>query len=240
MKGIRENVTYYYHPEFNGTHARIEVTQDFVIVSNSDGAQPGIYFFDHQLEQLEYFPRFALAEAPYNIEVHEDPEFGMIQVFVAGTNTLTIIEMVKNKDGNYRFNLVNEAFIGAEEQPFKSDQTYVAKSSDFLVLKQSSRRTLGLMPICAYKFAYEPDKMNCRPCEPGLRSYGLQETECVTCMRAWLLGQGDDFREAQYYQFCNDGYVFSIVLFATVPIVTLTAAFICCCCVAGNGIHGNQ
>ena len=237
---MTEQPTYFSMPNFNGTHLKVEVTEDFVIVSNADGMSPGIYFYDHDLEEVEYFPRFALPEAPYNLEVHRDPDFGLLQVFVAGTNTLTIIEMVKNRDGNYHFNLVNEAFIAAESQPFKSDQTYVAKSADFLVIKQSSRRTLGLMPICPYKFSYESDKMECRRCEPGLRSYGLQNEECVTCMRAWLLGTGDDFRHAQYQQFCNDGYVFSMVLFAVVPVVTMAVAFICCCCVQGNGIHGND
>mmetsp|Transcript_39973 Transcript_39973/g.52281 ORF Transcript_39973/g.52281 Transcript_39973/m.52281 type:complete len:116 (+) Transcript_39973:869-1216(+) len=114
---------------------RIEVTEQFVIISNADGVKPGIYFYDHALNEIEFFPRFSLKEAPYNLEVHQDPDFGLLQVFIAGTNTLTIIEMVKNKAGENRFNLVNEAFIAAEEQPFASDQTYVAKSADYLVIK---------------------------------------------------------------------------------------------------------
>jgi hypothetical protein len=59
-------------------------------------------------------------------------------------------------------------------------------------------------------------------------------------MRAWLQGTNDDFREAQYEQFCRDGYVFSIVLFAVVPILTITIALICCCCSPASGIMGQN
>ena len=61
----------------------------------------------------------------------------------------------------------------------------MAKSGDFLVMKQSSQRTLGLVPICSYKYSFDADSFSCLPCERGLKSYGLQEDECISCMRAW-------------------------------------------------------
>ena len=75
---MTEQPTYFSMPNFNGTHLKVEVTEDFVIVSNADGMSPGIYFYDHNLEEVEYFPRFALPEAPYNLEVHRDPDFGLL------------------------------------------------------------------------------------------------------------------------------------------------------------------
>ena len=59
-------------------------------------------------------------------------------------------------------------------------------------------------------------------------------------MRAWLLGGNSDFQEAQYEQFCNEGYVFSIVLFALVPLLVVSLALVCCCFVKGNGIAGSD
>ena len=116
----------------------------------------------------------------------------------------------------------------------------MAKSGDFLVMKQSSQRTLGLVPICSYKYSFDADSFSCLPCERGLKSYGLQEDECISCMRAWLKGGNSEFREAQYHQFCRDGYVFSIVEFALVPSFAFAIAFICCCVSPANGIKGNK
>ena len=111
----------------------------------------------------------------------------------------------------------------------------MAKSGDFVVIKQSSKRNLDIMPICSYKYAYQSADMSCRHCEPGLKSYGLQDDQCLTCSRAWLLSD-DPFREVQYLQFCEDGYAFSLTLFIVVPVVVMIAAILLCCCTKANGI----
>ena len=49
-------------------------------------------------------------------------------------------------------------------------------------------------------------------------------------MRAWIKGTNNDFRAAQYQQFCRDGAESSIILFSLVPILTLGLGIICCCC----------
>ena len=144
-------------------------------------------------------------EAHYNLAVHETVEFETLQVFVAGTNTISIIEHVLTLEGESRFQITEDVFISLEPQPLETDQTSVAKSGDFLVIKQTSQRNLGLMPICQLGFQYETNNFKCRPCEPGLKSYGLQEDECISCMRAWLKGRNNEFKEAQYEQFCQDG-----------------------------------
>ncbi len=59
-------------PSFDGTKLRIKVTDELVIVSNADGLNPGIYFFDYNLEQIEYIPRSRLAFTYYNLEVYDD------------------------------------------------------------------------------------------------------------------------------------------------------------------------
>ena len=59
-------------------------------------------------------------------------------------------------------------------------------------------------------------------------------------MRAWIKGTNNDFRAAQYQQFCRDGAESSIILFSLVPILTLGLGIVCCCCHRGNGIKGNK
>lgn len=82
--------------------------------------------------------------------------------------------------------------------------------------------------------------MQCTKCERGMKSYGLQDEECVTCMRAFFYGQSDDFKQAQYERFCNNGAVFSIVLFTVVPVLCIGVALILCCCARGSDIHNNE
>ena len=59
----------------------------------------------------------------------------MLQVFIAGTNTVSIIEHMKNEDGEHQFEVYQSVFIPPENQPFSSAQTYVAKSGGYLVMK---------------------------------------------------------------------------------------------------------
>ena len=136
--------------------------------------------------------------------------------------------------------MTNDVFVSKTPQTYSSSVTHVAKSGDFLVAKQSSHRSLGLIPICAYKYSYKEGSFQCSPCERGLKSFGLQDEQCITCMRAWLLSSGDNFRQAQYERFCQDGSVFSIILLIVVPIVTLVVAFICCCCTTANGLKNGH
>lgn len=110
---IKEKVQVIRNTSFEGRFMRILVTDHFLVVSNSEGEAPGISFFDHDWALIHYFPRFALPEAPYNLAVHEDPDLEMVQVFVAGPDTITIIEQVKNDEGVSFFNLSNEVFVSA-------------------------------------------------------------------------------------------------------------------------------
>ena len=67
---ISEEVTLMQKEYLNGTMMRIQATEKFVIISDSNGAEPGVHFFDHDLEPVEFFPMPSLEEAPYNFEVH--------------------------------------------------------------------------------------------------------------------------------------------------------------------------
>ncbi len=49
-------------------------------------------------------------ETFYNLEVYDDQQLNMLQVFVAGRDSISIIEAVKNKDGDLRFNTVSDVF----------------------------------------------------------------------------------------------------------------------------------
>jgi len=52
---MREKVTLIYTQDLIGEQMRMECTKDYVILSDADGKEPGIYYYDLELDQLEYF-----------------------------------------------------------------------------------------------------------------------------------------------------------------------------------------
>ena len=111
---MSQNVTIFENEKFNGTRMKIEVTDEFVIISNSDGAEPGISFFNHSMSLVQFFNRSALFEAPYNLEVYRDPILELLQVFVAGPNTISIIEEARSIDGESFFNTLEDVFVSTD------------------------------------------------------------------------------------------------------------------------------
>ena len=49
-----------------------------MIVTNADGKDPGIYFFNYELEQIRYFELPEQEEAPYNMELFIDSQLGFL------------------------------------------------------------------------------------------------------------------------------------------------------------------
>ena len=85
------------------------------------------------------------------------------------------------------------------------------------------------MPLCPINSIYSSDSFSCRVCDNGLKSYGLQSNECLTCYGLWFDGNSNDFRDAQYEAMCKDGRVKSITVFFLAPIFVLMGFFACCC-----------
>lgn len=107
-----QNVTSERYNSLNGTLQRIAVTREFVIISDSNGQEPGISFFDHDFNLVKFFPRPKLLESPYILKVYHNKVFETIQVFVSGPDSLSIIEQVKNDAGDVFFNIVDDVFVG--------------------------------------------------------------------------------------------------------------------------------
>ena len=85
------------------------------------------------------------------------------------------------------------------------------------------------MPLCPINTIYNSDSFGCHACDNGLKSYGLQSTECLTCYGLWFDSNSNDFRDAQYDAICKEGRGISITLFFLVPISVLLGFFACCC-----------
>ena len=112
---IVESYEEYPEAKFTGKRMRIEITNELIIVSNADGYSPGIYFYDYNFQQIEYIPRSSQADSPYNLEAIDDKQLNMLQVFVAGKDTISIVEVVKNNDGDLRFNTISDVYTNVEK-----------------------------------------------------------------------------------------------------------------------------
>ena len=111
---MKENVTAFRYDSLNGTLQRLEVTSDFVIVSDSNGLEPGISFFDYNFNLIKYFPLPQLFESPYILKLSRNEALETIQVYVSGPDNLYIIEEVKNDAGDAFFNIIEDVFISRE------------------------------------------------------------------------------------------------------------------------------
>ena len=50
---------------------------------------------------MRTFVKFEQKDSAYNLDIAYVPHLKMLQVFIAGTNTVSIIEHMKNDDGDH-------------------------------------------------------------------------------------------------------------------------------------------
>ena len=111
---VVQNITLIANQNFTGIHSKIAITDDFIIGTSADGENPGIYFFDYEWNLIEQFDLARQEESPYNLEVYRVPELESTQIYVAGKETISIIELVKNEDGEIFFKMTKNVFKASE------------------------------------------------------------------------------------------------------------------------------
>ena len=112
----------------------------------------------------------------------------------------------------------------------------MGKGESYLVFKDSASDVLQIMPGCENTARLDTSSLACVPCDDGTRSWGLQSTECVPCIRIWIAGGTDGYSHAMYEQLCRGGMVKSVILFSLVPAVFCVAGFCLCCATEENGL----
>lgn len=73
-----EKVTIVANKNMTGNLMRVEVTEEFIIVSDSNGKRPAVTFYDHDWKRVKEFRLPRLSEAPYNLDVYQIPELKML------------------------------------------------------------------------------------------------------------------------------------------------------------------
>ena len=130
-----------------------------------------------------------------------------------------------------------------EEEPYllqgltNATQISIGKGSSYLVWKQSDEPFLKILPVCENDARFDPKSKACLTCTEGLRSWGLQDSECVSCSAIWLQGK-DYFTWTLYEELCSVGNTKSSMLMVFVPIVSLALTIILCCNTRENGMKG--
>lgn len=118
---VVQNITLIANEYFTGSHSKIAITDEFIIGTSADSEDPGIFFYDYEWNLVTQFALARQDESPYNLEVYHVPELETIQVYVAGKETISIIELVKNEDGENFFKMTKNAFKSLDEQEYSSD-----------------------------------------------------------------------------------------------------------------------
>ena len=103
-----EKVTIVTNKNMTGNLMRIEVTEEFVIVTDSNGKRPAVTFYDHNWKRVKEFRLPRQAESPYNLDVYQIRDLKMLQVYIAGTNNISIIEHVKDLGGTNFFKITED------------------------------------------------------------------------------------------------------------------------------------
>lgn len=92
------------------------------------------------------------------------------------------------------------------------------------------------MPACENDSFFDKESFECVKCEDGLKSWGLQSEECVSCIRIWWWRSTDDYSRASYENLCTSGLVKSAMLFILVPFLSIVAAVCICLVTRDSGL----
>ena len=115
----------------------------------------------------------------------------------------------------------------------------LSKGHNYLVYKESTRSDLAIMPGCEHNARFDQESFSCIPCDQGTRSWGLQSTECIPCLRIWFSEFRDDYSKALYDQMCT-GDIKSVLLVSIVPFLSVVLALCLCCATRDNGLTDKQ
>ena len=150
---------------------------------------PGIYFFGHDLVEKEYFETMVQRKSPLMMSIYQPKDSNILQVIYASTQAVSIIQRaISSGSGEYAFEKYEDVHIIDDSKSLINSTDFIAvsKGSQYLIYKESSSESLGIIPVCTQNYYFENENFKCTPCQIGLRSYGLQTTECISCTQMWI------------------------------------------------------
>lgn len=236
---ITQNVFRRSYDFLNGTLVDIVVTTEEVIVSIANGPEPMVVFFNFELEDQQQYPRRRQENSKINLAVSKQ-ESTIIQVILSTPQSISVIQRAITSNGDYVYELLADIYEEGDGVNFLSNTTdtiYVSKGDEYLIFKKNTNARLGVIPVCSQNTFFDAAIFSCTPCQQGFRSYGLQETECLSCMRMWLGRTSTEFANHLWNELCTEGNTISIILLVLVPFLTCVLAWICCFCSKSNGIR---
>ena len=201
------------------------------IVSCSDCATPSVNFYDHDLDLIHTMEVEKTEDGAYEIAAY-DQDSVSLQTYIAGNDQIKILLQVTDSKGNHYFKNEESLYTFPYQNNSNSEDDSsisMGKGESYLVFKDSASDVLQIMPGCQNNARLDTDSFDCVPCDEGTRSWGLQSTECLPCIRIWIAGGTDEYKSALYERLCREGSVKSTVLLIAVPVLSL--ALIICLCV---------
>ena len=220
--------------ELDGNLVRSMLSQTDFVVSCADCTKPSVQWYDHKLNLVNNKAVNQSTTTAYELAVYDQTDGITIQTFITSNETIQIVLEVHNWLGKHYYQ---------EEEPYRfqgmSDGTQVSigKGLSYLVWKQSNEPFLKILPVCENDAKFDPQTKACLTCTEGLRSWGLQDNECVSCAAIWLKGK-DYFTWTLYEELCSIGNTKSSMLMVFVPIISVALTCLICWRTRDNGLKG--
>jgi len=216
-----------------GGLVRATVTTNDFIISCADCTSPTVRWFDHDLD-LIHSMEADRRDIPYELATFDQNDLMSLQTYIAGQDNIAIMLQVTDEDGKHYF---KKEYAYSFNNRTANSTLSIDKGSSYLVFKHGDEDTLSVMPTCDNDARFDEASFTCKTCDQGLRSWGLQSDECVPCIRVWLSGGSDEYKDALYQHLCLKRSIKSTVLLFAIPITSAAIIIIICCNTRDNGFN---
>ena len=126
-----------------------------------------------QLQELLNYNLTALDSSDfYNVAMYEQNDIGYTQIFVAGSNSIDLIERQVSKNGTAHYQLSKEIYRNNDTSSMQHTIN-LGKSHDYLVFKEESDPRLHIVAVCDPYSYFNNKTYTCDPCEKSTRTFGV-------------------------------------------------------------------
>jgi hypothetical protein len=157
----------------DGTLTQMQVSNNFLVISCSDCANPMVSFYDKDLTYKKSFSLPRMTKENYNLAVWER-NADTLQVFVSGRAKIDMIEYQRDPAGNEIWLKTDSIFeMDVEPTSSASHEIYLAKSEDYLVFKLTSQPKIYVIAVCDFGFTLNQTSFKCEACPISRKSFGI-------------------------------------------------------------------
>lgn len=112
----------------------------------------------------------------YYLSMHEDRAIDYQQIYVAGNETISLLQRIVARDGSKVYTDIEEIFkrpAGATKWKYPYHRIYVGNNENYMVFKEQSDPRIHVIASCSPYAYFNSEKFRCEPCDNNTRSWGV-------------------------------------------------------------------